>query len=354
MRAPAPLCLLPGMRRSPEREEQWRFIPEAPYGILASRQNFARSFTAKDKAWIEKVIENRRRRAAQKQQQQQQQQGAETQARPAAAADTAAAAANTGAAADEDPQRPGCAEEPLPGEAGPPGPPEWGPPIGEPGEVLPPPPLPARPGGLLMTPEEAYHRQYAHVALPLSTGCAAPKLLLPNRLQLPPTPTPGAPRGPLGAPGGALREGGPPWPVAYRQLGQSDLYVSEVGLGTMFMGGPQGPPAGKGNCNNPSELLSYAVDGWGVNFIDTAELYPLPAAAESFGAAEEIVGKWLAARGAAKRAELVLAAIPPGSAALTAAAAQQQHPSSCNGKEQKAAETKTRRRETKRKQKTKR
>ncbi|CDJ43966.1 hypothetical protein ETH_00026350, partial [Eimeria tenella] len=54
MRAPAPLCLLPGMRRSPEREEQWRFIPEAPYGILASRQNFARSFTAKDKAWIEK------------------------------------------------------------------------------------------------------------------------------------------------------------------------------------------------------------------------------------------------------------------------------------------------------------
>ncbi|EFN51689.1 hypothetical protein CHLNCDRAFT_27720 [Chlorella variabilis] len=44
------------------------------------------------------------------------------------------------------------------------------------------------------------------------------------------------------------------------------------------------------------EQLDYAV-GQGVNFIDTAELYPVPPSPETCGRTEEIVGRWMAARG---------------------------------------------------------
>jgi aryl-alcohol dehydrogenase-like predicted oxidoreductase len=70
-----------------------------------------------------------------------------------------------------------------------------------------------------------------------------------------------------------------------RQLGDSMLHVSEICLGTMTFGAQ----------NNEAEShsqLDRAVAA-GVNFIDTAEMYAVPATAESYGRTEQIVGNWL-------------------------------------------------------------
>ena len=71
----------------------------------------------------------------------------------------------------------------------------------------------------------------------------------------------------------------------YRRLGQSDLKVSAVCLGTMTFG----------QQNTEAEAhaqLDYALSH-GVNFIDTAELYPVPTRAETYGRTEAFVGTWL-------------------------------------------------------------
>ena len=71
----------------------------------------------------------------------------------------------------------------------------------------------------------------------------------------------------------------------YRRLGQSDLKVSAVCLGTMTFG----------QQNTEAEAhaqLDYAFSQ-GVNFIDTAELYPVPTRAETYGRTEVFVGTWL-------------------------------------------------------------
>lgn len=72
----------------------------------------------------------------------------------------------------------------------------------------------------------------------------------------------------------------------YRRLGDSDLRVSAVCLGTMTFG----------QQNDQAEAhaqLDYAVEQ-GVNFIDTAEMYPVPPRAETCFSTETIVGRWLA------------------------------------------------------------
>ncbi|PFH31779.1 hypothetical protein BESB_022710 [Besnoitia besnoiti] len=99
--------------------------------------------------------------------------------------------------------------------------------------------------------------------------------------------------------------------MKYRQLGKSELFVSEVGLGTMTVGSPQ---LGR---ERAFQLFDYAVDSWGVNFIDTAELYPLPAVPLTYGRSEEIIGDWLAKRGPKKREELVIATKVAGRAPTT-------------------------------------
>lgn len=71
-------------------------------------------------------------------------------------------------------------------------------------------------------------------------------------------------------------------------LGQSDLSVSRIGLGTMTFG-EQVDEAGS------HALLDRAVDA-GINLLDVAEMYPVPARADTFGKTEEIVGRWLKAR----------------------------------------------------------
>ena len=86
-----------------------------------------------------------------------------------------------------------------------------------------------------------------------------------------------------------------------RNLGSSDLLVSEACLGTMTYGV-------QNTESEAFEQLDYARSQ-GCNFIDTAELYPVPLTAPEYraGATEEIVGAYLSKIGAAQRNELVIA-----------------------------------------------
>jgi aryl-alcohol dehydrogenase (NADP+) len=84
--------------------------------------------------------------------------------------------------------------------------------------------------------------------------------------------------------------------MKYRVLPGSNLNVSEVCLGTMTWG----------QQNSEAEAhaqIDYAIEQ-GINFIDTAEMYPVPPNATTQGRTETIFGRWLAHRG---RAELVIA-----------------------------------------------
>jgi len=105
------------------------------------------------------------------------------------------------------------------------------------------------------------------------------------------------------------------------QLGQSDLHVTPICLGTMTFGEQVDDPTAHA-------ILDRAL-ARGVNFIDTAEMYAVPPRAETFNATEIIIGNWLA-RNSGAREKLVLATkvagpargmpwIRGGSADLTAA-----------------------------------
>ncbi len=86
--------------------------------------------------------------------------------------------------------------------------------------------------------------------------------------------------------------------MEYRQLGRTDIKVSELCLGTMTWG--------KQNSEAEAhEQLNYAIDDIGINFIDVAEMYPVPPEAETQGLTEQYVGTWLAKRH--DRKKLILA-----------------------------------------------
>jgi aryl-alcohol dehydrogenase-like predicted oxidoreductase len=70
-----------------------------------------------------------------------------------------------------------------------------------------------------------------------------------------------------------------------RRLGNSDLEVTHICLGTMTFG-QQNSEA------EAHEQLNYALNH-GINFVDTAEMYPVQARAETSGRTEEYVGSWL-------------------------------------------------------------
>ena len=76
--------------------------------------------------------------------------------------------------------------------------------------------------------------------------------------------------------------------MQYRPLGRTGIDVSVICLGTMTFG-EQNDQA------QAHEQLDHAVAS-GVNFIDTAELYPVPAGAATYARTEEIIGHWLAGR----------------------------------------------------------
>lgn len=69
-------------------------------------------------------------------------------------------------------------------------------------------------------------------------------------------------------------------------LGHSGLNVSPICLGTMTFGEQVAEP-------DAFAILDRAF-GRGVNFLDTAEMYSVPARAETFGATETILGRWFA------------------------------------------------------------
>lgn len=73
--------------------------------------------------------------------------------------------------------------------------------------------------------------------------------------------------------------------MKYNKLGDSDLLVSEICLGTMTYGQ-------QNTVEEAAQQLDYAVAN-GVNFIDTAEMYPVPGRAETQGKTEEYIGEWL-------------------------------------------------------------
>ncbi len=96
--------------------------------------------------------------------------------------------------------------------------------------------------------------------------------------------------------------------MKYTTLPTTNIKVSKICLGSMTWG----------NQNTEAEghkQLDYAVDQ-GVNFIDTAELYPVPATAETQGRTSEIIGTWLASR--KNRDKVVLASKIAGPGDYTA------------------------------------
>ena len=76
--------------------------------------------------------------------------------------------------------------------------------------------------------------------------------------------------------------------MLYRPLGRTDIKVSQLCLGTMTWGEQNSEAEGHAQ-------LDYAVAA-GINFIDTAELYPVPPRAETQGRTEAILGAWLKKR----------------------------------------------------------
>ena len=85
--------------------------------------------------------------------------------------------------------------------------------------------------------------------------------------------------------------------MEYRQLGRSDIKVSALCLGTMTWGTQNSEAEGHAQ-------MDYAFER-GVNFLDAAEMYPVPPGAETYGRTEEIIGSWMKARG--NRDEVVVA-----------------------------------------------
>ncbi|MDT3334476.1 NADP(H)-dependent aldo-keto reductase [Shewanella sp. SP1S1-7] len=85
--------------------------------------------------------------------------------------------------------------------------------------------------------------------------------------------------------------------MEYRRIPHSNLEVSKICLGTMTWG----------EQNTQAEAfaqLDYAI-GNGINFIDTAEMYPVPPKPETQGETERILGQYIKAHG--NRDDLVIA-----------------------------------------------
>ena len=90
----------------------------------------------------------------------------------------------------------------------------------------------------------------------------------------------------------------------YIQLGRSSLRVSRICLGTMTYG----------HQNSEQEAhaqLDYALER-GVNFIDTAEIYPVPLNKETQGLTEQYIGTWLRARGGREKVIIASKVAGPG------------------------------------------
>lgn len=92
--------------------------------------------------------------------------------------------------------------------------------------------------------------------------------------------------------------------MEYRYIGKSGLRVSPICMGTMTFGT---------QCKSEKEAFAIMDKAYeaGVNFYDTAELYPVPPTADQAGITEEIVGRWLKTK---PRESVILASKVAGAA----------------------------------------
>jgi aryl-alcohol dehydrogenase-like predicted oxidoreductase len=73
--------------------------------------------------------------------------------------------------------------------------------------------------------------------------------------------------------------------MKYTYLPNTDIKVSKICLGTMTFGN-------QNTIEESEKQMDYALDK-GVNFFDTAELYPVPASPERYADTEKIIGAWM-------------------------------------------------------------
>ena len=83
----------------------------------------------------------------------------------------------------------------------------------------------------------------------------------------------------------------------YRRLGRTDIIVSALCLGTMTWGEQNTEAEGFAQIERAKQA--------GINFIDTAEMYPVPPRPETYAATEKVIGNYFKSRG--DRADWVLA-----------------------------------------------
>ena len=83
-----------------------------------------------------------------------------------------------------------------------------------------------------------------------------------------------------------------------QRVGDTDIHIADVTLGTMTFG--------KQNTENDAhQQLNFAIKEFGVNSIDTAEMYAVPADAKTQGKTDEYIGSWLKKKDV-KREEIIL------------------------------------------------
>lgn len=95
--------------------------------------------------------------------------------------------------------------------------------------------------------------------------------------------------------------------MEYRKLGRSGIEVSAFGLGVMTFGGQTPEEDGM-------RQMDMAWDA-GITLFDTAENYPTPTGRETQGRSEEILGKWVKARGLRDKVVIATKVAGPGNAA---------------------------------------
>ncbi|WP_298238671.1 aldo/keto reductase [uncultured Algibacter sp.] len=96
--------------------------------------------------------------------------------------------------------------------------------------------------------------------------------------------------------------------MKYTTIPNTNIKVSKICLGSMTWGNQNTEAEGH-------EQMDYAIDQ-GVNFIDTAELYPVPATAEISGRTSKIIGTWLKKSG--NRDKVIIASKIAGGGDYTA------------------------------------
>ena len=81
-----------------------------------------------------------------------------------------------------------------------------------------------------------------------------------------------------------------------KRIGRTGIVVTDICMGTMTFGL-------QSDEKTSFAIMDRALDA-GIDFFDTAEMYPVPPSAELFGVTEQIIGKWLKGQ---KRGEIILA-----------------------------------------------